>query len=205
MTLAPVPTVTLQVCPSLVPVLFGRSCPGALGFLLREANLSQAGWFALVAITFSIPLKHAVWAYGGVVAALLSRLQQDRAVSLALCPASGERYQAAAGMLATAAACLLPGPLGTEAMELAGRLRPAGAFYAIRGAALLASYALVLVLLIRSELPLRRAFARQHRLAAEASALLRCQDRWQLGKPLIALLGTAAWLACCIAMTLLGL
>lgn len=192
-----------QVSRNMAPILFSSaSCSSALGSFLREANLGQALWLCLVSAAMPAPLKHAVWAHGAAVASALATLPQQRALSLALCPANDALYSHAARTLATATAFVLPPPLGGLALQLAERLGGEGAFYAMHAAALLASYALLLQLLLPLELAHRRTFVRQRRLAAEAAGLLWRQQQWQLGLPLSVLLGALAWFACCAAVLL---
>lgn len=169
----------------------------------REANLAQGLWLCLVGAALPMPLKHAAWAYGVVVAALLATLPQQRALSLSLCPATDALYSRAARALAQAAACVLPSPLGALVLQLAERLGRAGvAFYAIHAAGLLASHALLLRLLLPLELAHRRTFVRQRCLATEAAGLLWRQQQWRLGLPLSLLLGALAWCICCCVVLL---
>ena len=147
--------------------------------------------------------KHAVWAYAVTIASLLATLPLQRSVTLALCPGADELDSRAARALATAAACMLPPPPGGLAMQLAERLDGTGAaMHTMQTAALLASYAPLLALLLPLELAHRRTFVRQRCLAAEAAGLLRCQQQWRLGLPLSLLLGALAWVACCAAVLL---
>ena len=82
------------------------------------------------------------------------------------------------------------------------RLGPAGAFYAVHLALLLASYLGALTFLFRFELSHRRLFARQRRLGAEAAALLQRKRQLALGLPLLLLLFAVGWITCCCAVLL---
>ena len=156
---------------------------------------------ALVAMAYALPVKHLVWSQGAAVAAMLLCLPWQRALSAELCPASDGRYQRAAGVLAAAAAAVLPAPLGTLALQLQQRL-DGRAFYVVHSAALLASFALVLAVLLRLELSHRLVFARRRRLAAEAAALQRRRG-WLGLSAATALWAALAWLACCGIVLLL--
>lgn len=126
---------------------------------------------------------------------MLACLPQLRASSVALCADAERHYLQAATAVTTAAAAILPLPVGTAAM-LPRRLGPRGAFYAVHAAALLGGYVFTLAVIFRFELSHRRAFARRRRLAAEMAALLRWRAQWALGVPLTMALSAMGWLAC---------
>lgn len=148
-----------------------------------------------------LPLpQHAVWSQGATVASLLAYLPQMRANSLARCAASEQHFQRAARALTAAAGAALPGPLAAAVHDLPRRLGPSGAFYAVHLALLLSSYLATLCFLFRFELGHRRLFARQHRLAAEAAALLYRKRQLALSLPALLLLCAIGWIACCFAV-----
>lgn len=148
-----------------------------------------------------LPLpQHAVWSQGATVASLLAYLPQMRANSLARCAASEQHFQRAARTLTAAAGAALPGPLAAAVHDLPRRLGPSGAFYAVHLALLLSSYLATLCFLFRFELGHRRLFARQHRLAAEAAALLYRKRELALSLPALLLLCAIGWIACCFAV-----
>lgn len=186
-----------------VPPLSRHTQQGATSPQLQEpphpppppAAAVQLPWSALISLSLPIPVRHAAVAQTLLVGLSIAWLPSLRAKSFSLCAASEGHYRSAANVLATAAACVLPPPLGAVVLAQAQRLESA-AFYAVHVMAQVAvNCGLVLSVLFSWELRQRRTFARQRRLAADAAALVRLQRNSTLSLPLLVLAGAVLWAA----------
>jgi hypothetical protein len=141
-----------------------------------------------------------VLAQTAVVGLRLASLGQVHRLSLSLCAASDERYRRLAVAVGSAAACILPAPLGGALLDWQARRLSGGAAFLAVHAALLVCVAccLVLLLLHRWEWRRRQTFARQRRLAAEARGLLAQRDRWHVAAPAVLLCSAALWWLCAL-------
>ena len=161
----------------------------------------QLPWNALISLCLPLPASHAAVTQGLLVVLATAWLPSLRRDSFLLCPATQGHYQLAADSLATAAACVLPPPLGSVLLQRAQRMGPS-AFYAVHVAAQLAiNFGLVLAVICQWELQQRRTFARQRRLTADAAALVRAQRSGVLSLPLLALALALLWAALTLALT----
>ncbi|PRW39222.1 hypothetical protein C2E21_6949 [Chlorella sorokiniana] len=106
------------------PMVFGPSCPHVATFFLREFNISQAFWLALICTAHPVPLKHAVWSQGAAVASMLAYLPQLRANAIVRCAASEQHYLQAARALTVVASSVFPSPLGSQVLKLPQQLGP---------------------------------------------------------------------------------
>ena len=192
-TLAMPPTPNAsQLSTAIGPYIVSPGCPGALLFWIREATFSIAPWTVLIGLALPLPLKHAALAQAAVLAVALAGIGSRCKLSFMLCPDSGRRYRQAVRALSVAVACILPIDLGHAAQQW--DLSAQGSFQLLHLFTLSIAYCLVTALLHRWEWSHRQLFARQHRLAPEACALLRHRDQQHLGPCSWFLLAAVLWL-----------
>lgn len=162
----------------------------------------MAPWALAAAVLLPLPLRQAAGARAVVTVLLVLRLPTVMQRSMSSCSLSAPRYRLLGQAVDLMAASTAPlhGASLTLPLERSDAL---GFYVASLYLQLLVTCALPLALLYRDERRQRAAFARRHRLAAEAACLRRQHWMWG-GVALLLVLGPAgaACLACHIGLVL---